>query len=111
MYCLFAFLSESGIKLNIKYPFQISWPKSEQASDLCRVLYYNVYCILYHMVLCLGSIYHHLSYDVMSGSDITPCNKINFVRLRNNVHYNVAYNMIKSLHLHTKNSILMSCDK
>ena len=31
-----------------------------------------------------------LSHDIAPGSDIRPCNKIDLVMLRNDVHYNVA---------------------
>ena len=37
-----------------------------------------------------------LSHDLASGSDITLCNKIDFLTLRNHVHDSVAQKMAKS---------------
>ena len=50
-----------------------------------------------------------LSHDVASGFDITPCNKIDkllvvyrFSNLHNDVHFNVAKKMTKSLRFQAK---------
>ena len=57
-----------------------------------------------------------LSYDVASGSEITPCNKIDKPLVygkRYNVHNNVAYIMTKLKRFYARNEIskYLSCDK
>ena len=49
--------------------------------------------------------FEKISYDVASGNEITPCNKIGKPGKRYDVHNNVAYIMTKSQRFYGKNEV------